>query len=90
MVGQVGVILKQLNTFWASTETVLEVLTMKGRHAEKFISFSHNPKLMEKFKGRIEEYRQFWEGVSAMSGTYLVGIADVEQKIKESCQNSCI
>jgi hypothetical protein len=58
---------------------------MKGRHAEKFVSFSHNPKLMEKFKGRIDEYRQFWEGVSAMTGTYLLGISDVELMMKNTC-----
>lgn len=77
----------QLNTFWANTETVLEVLTMKGRHAEKFVSFSRNPKLMEKFQARIDEYRAFWEGVSAMSGTYLAGIVDVEAMMVKKCES---
>jgi 7-keto-8-aminopelargonate synthetase-like enzyme len=86
-----GLIIGQLNTFWANTETVLEVLTMKGKHAEKFVSFSRNPKLMEKFQTRIDEYKSFWEGVSAMSGTYLAGITDVEEQMSKQCQshNDC-
>lgn len=59
--------------FWANTEIVLDMLTKKGLHAEQFIQFSHKPKLYARFMERVVDYRNFWEGIKAMSQQYLVG-----------------
>jgi hypothetical protein len=57
MLRQVDIILEQLGVFWANTEVVLDALTKKGQHAEHFVGFARNPKLMQRFKDRINEYR---------------------------------
>lgn len=67
-------ILDHLSIFWAKTEVVLDVLTKKGEHAEQFIRFSQKPKLMARFKERLEEYRRFWEGVRTMAANYIAGV----------------
>ncbi len=67
-------ILEQLSVFWANTEVVLDLLTKKGQHVEQFIGFASKPKLMARFRERIEEYKRFWEGVSIMSSNYITGV----------------
>jgi hypothetical protein len=67
-------ILDELNTFWGNTEVVLDLLTKKGQHVEQFIGFSSKPKLMARFRERMEEYKRFWEGVQMMCTTYLAGL----------------
>jgi len=64
------VILEQLGVFWANTEVVLDLLTKKGQHVEQFIGFSSKPRLMARFKERMEEYKRFWEGVRLMCSKY--------------------
>lgn len=60
--------------FWANTEIVLELLTKKGQHAEQFTGYARKPKLMARFRERIEEYRRFWENVELTCTNYLTGI----------------
>jgi len=57
MLRKVDLILEQLGAFWAKTEIVLDALTKKGQHAEHFIAFARNPKLMARFRERIADYR---------------------------------
>lgn len=61
---EVDMILEQISAFWANTELVLDVLTKKGEHAEQFIGFASKPRLMARFKERLEEYKRFWENVN--------------------------
>ena len=72
---QVDVILEQLSVFWANTEVVLDVLTKKGQHIEQFIGFSHKPRLIARFRDRMEEYKRFWEGISIMCNNYVLGVS---------------
>ena len=81
MLRQVDLILEQLGVFWANTEVVLDALTKKGQHAENFVGFARNPKLMNRFKERVNEYRNFWEGVTSMCHTYLMGIVEPEDTL---------
>ena len=74
-------ILEQLGVFWANTEVVLDVLTKKGQHAEQFIGFAHKPKLMARFRDRMHEYRNFWDGVRDMCQKYLSGVREPGQKL---------
>lgn len=69
-------ILEQLGVFWANTEVVLDLLTKKGMHVEQFLGFASKPKLMARFKERIEEYKRFWEGVSMMASNYISGVSN--------------
>ena len=39
-------------------EIVLDALTKKGQHAEHFVAFAHNPKLLARFQERMNEYRR--------------------------------
>jgi hypothetical protein len=54
---KVNFVLEQLSLFWSNTEIVLDLLSKKGQHAEQFVGFSHNPKLLTRFKDRLSEYR---------------------------------
>lgn len=67
-------ILEQLGVFWANTEVVLDLLTKKGQHVEHFIGFASKPRLMERFRERMEDYKRFWENVSIMCRNYLLGV----------------
>lgn len=71
---QVDEILEQLSVFWANTEVVLDLLTKKGQHAEQFIGFATKPRLMARFRERLEEYKRFWENVSMMCSNYIAGV----------------
>eukprot|EP01039_Chlorochromonas_danica_P009194 gene9194-10154_t len=71
---QVDIILEQLGIFWANTEVVLDLLTKKGQHVEQFIGFSSKPRLMARFRERMEEYKRFWEGVRIMCANYVQGV----------------
>jgi len=73
-INQVDVILEELSVFWANTETVLDLLTKKGQHVEQFIEFASKPRLMTRFKDRMDEYKLFWEGVSRMCSNYVAGV----------------
>jgi len=68
-------ILEQLGVFWANTEVVLDLLTKKGQHVEHFIGFASKPRLMERFRERMEDYKRFWENVSIMCRNYLLGVS---------------
>jgi hypothetical protein len=68
------VILEQLGVFWANTELVLDLLTKKGQHVEQFIGFASKPRLMARFRERMEEYKRFWESIKVNSEKYVVGI----------------
>jgi hypothetical protein len=56
---KVNFVLEQLSLFWSNTEIVLDLLSKKGQHAEQFVGFAHNPKLLSRFKDRLSEYRSF-------------------------------
>ena len=47
-------ILEELSVFWANTEVVLDLLTKKGQHVEQFIGFASKPRLMARFRERME------------------------------------
>jgi hypothetical protein len=81
---QVDMILEQLSVFWANTEVVLDVLTKKGQHVEQFIGFANKPRLMARFRERMEEYKRFWEGMKVMCSNYVSGINQSNQGSKES------
>jgi hypothetical protein len=71
---QVDMILEQLSVFWANTEVVLDMLTKKGQHVEQLIGFSQKPRLMARFRERMDEYTRFWEGVSTLCKNYVSGV----------------
>ena len=64
--------------FWANTEVVLDVITKKGQHVEQFIGFATKPRLMARFRERLEEYKRFWEGVNMMCSSYIVGVQQAQ------------
>lgn len=68
---EVDLILEQLSAFWTNTEVVLDRLTKKGQHVEQFIAFSQKPKLLARFKERLEEYRRFWEGINQLCKNFI-------------------
>ncbi len=79
---QVDKILEELNVFWANTEVVLDLLTKKGQHVEQFIGFSSKPRLMARFRERMEEYKRFWEGVRMMCSNYIAGVETTNDRQK--------
>lgn len=81
---QVDLILEQLGVFWANTEVVLDLLTKKGQHVEHFIGFASKPRLMERFRERMEEYKRFWENVGIMCRNYLLGVKSPQSQSSTS------
>jgi hypothetical protein len=75
-------ILEQLGSFWANTEVVLDLLTKKGQHVEQFIGFASKPRLMARFRERMEEYKRFWEGIRMMCSNYVVGVQTTNDRQK--------
>lgn len=71
---EVDNILEKLTYFWAQTEVRLDILTKKGQHVEQFIGFASKPRLLARFKERLEEYKRFWEDVETMSSSFILGI----------------
>ena len=71
---EVDNILEKLTYFWAQTEIRLDILTKKGQHVEQFIGFASKPRLLARFKERLEEYKRFWEDVETMSSSFILGI----------------
>lgn len=41
---------------------------------EHFIGFAKNPRLMARFRERLEECKRFWEQIGLKSSNYLQGI----------------
>jgi len=72
---QVDLILEHLSGFWSQTEVVLDSLTRKGQHVEQLIGFAQKPRLMARFRERVEEYKQFWQQVAAHCQRYASGVA---------------
>ena len=83
-------ILEQLSVFWANTEVVLDVLTKKGQHVEQFIGFATKPKLLARFKERLEEYKRFWEGVSIMCNNYILGVQQAQAPNGQQQQSTTV
>ena len=42
---------------------IFDVLLRKGDLVEKFVAFANKPRLLQRFKERLADYKQFWEGV---------------------------
>lgn len=74
--------MEELNVFWANTEVVLDLLTKKGQHVEQFIGFASKPRLMARFRERMEEYKRFWEGVKMMCSNYIAGVETTNDRQK--------
>jgi hypothetical protein len=56
---EVDDILSQLSIFWSNTDVILDALSKKGQHIETFVSYTHNPNLVARFRERLVEYRFF-------------------------------
>jgi hypothetical protein len=54
---EVDDILSKLSIFWSNTEVILDALSKKGQHIETFVSYTHNPNLVARFRDRLNEYR---------------------------------
>jgi len=68
-------ILEHLAVFWAQTEVILEVLLQKSEHVERFVSYSHKPRLKDRFVERLAEYRMFWVGVQGMCHQFTAAVS---------------
>jgi DNA-binding LacI/PurR family transcriptional regulator len=69
--------------FWANTEVILDLLTKKGQHVEQFIGFASKPRLMARFRERMEEYKRFWEGVRMMCSNYIVAVENTNNNDRQ-------
>ncbi|TFJ80248.1 hypothetical protein NSK_008391 [Nannochloropsis salina CCMP1776] len=68
-------ILEHLAVFWAQTEVILEVLLQKSEHVERFVAYSHKPRLKDRFLERLDEYRAFWVGVQGMCHQFTAAVS---------------
>lgn len=63
MLQEVDSVLEQLALFWANSEVIFDVLLRKGDLVEKFVAFANKPRLLQRFRERLADYKRFWEGV---------------------------
>ncbi|CAM9502019.1 unnamed protein product [Laminaria digitata] len=73
MLHEVDSVLEQLALFWANSEVIFDVLLRKGDLVEKFVAFASKPRLLQRFKERLADYKRFWEGVQGVCNKYVCG-----------------
>lgn len=44
-------------------QVIFDVLLRKGDLVEKFVAFANKPRLLQRFRERLADYKRFWEGV---------------------------
>ena len=54
---------------------ILDVLLQKSEHVERFVEYSHKPRLHTRFQQRLGEYRAFWSGVQAMCHQFTAAVS---------------
>lgn len=47
----------------ALLQVIFDVLLRKGDLVEKFVAFANKPRLLQRFRERLADYKRFWEGV---------------------------
>lgn len=47
----------------ANIEAVFEMMKAKGDMVEEYVDFTHNPRLMVRFRQRIGEYKFYWKNI---------------------------
>ena len=50
-------------------QVIFDVLLRKADLVEKFVAFAIKPRLLQRFRERLADYKRFWEGVQV---SYLV------------------
>ncbi|CBJ28057.1 calcium/ calmodulin-dependent protein kinase 1 [Ectocarpus siliculosus] len=73
MLQEVDSVLEQLALFWANSEVIFDVLLRKGDLVEKFVAFANKPRLLQRFRERLADYKRFWEGVQSVCNKYVCG-----------------
>ncbi|CAN0236762.1 unnamed protein product [Ectocarpus sp. 12 AP-2014] len=70
---EIDSVLEQLALFWANSEVIFDVLLRKGDLVEKFVAFANKPRLLQRFRERLADYKRFWEGVQSVCNKYVSG-----------------
>ncbi|CAB1117160.1 unnamed protein product [Ectocarpus sp. CCAP 1310/34] len=70
---EIDSVLEQLALFWANSEVIFDVLLRKGDLVEKFVTFANKPRLLQRFRERLADYKRFWEGVQSVCNKYVCG-----------------
>ncbi|CAM9598601.1 unnamed protein product [Ectocarpus sp. 13 AM-2016] len=70
---EIDSVLEQLALFWANSEVIFDVLLRKGDLVEKFVAFANKPRLLQRFRERLADYKRFWEGVQSVCNKYVCG-----------------
>ncbi|CAM9489558.1 unnamed protein product [Ectocarpus sp. 4 AP-2014] len=70
---EIDSVLEQLALFWANSEVIFDVLLRKGDLVEKFVAFANKPRLLQRFRERLADYKRFWEGVQGVCNKYVSG-----------------
>lgn len=50
-------------------QVIFDVLLRKGDLVEKFVAFANKPRLLQRFRERLADYKRFWEGVQVRLGS---------------------
>lgn len=58
-----------LYSSWVRGQVIFDVLLRKGDLVEKFVAFANKPRLLQRFRERLADYKRFWQGVQVGSWT---------------------
>jgi hypothetical protein len=86
----VDLILVQLRRFWNETSSILEHLSKEGQVAEETLEYVHNPRILENFQHKINDYKIFWKNVGTMCHNYLAGVREPTQRFEGFLENGFI
>lgn len=49
--------------FLVMLQVIFDVLLRKADLVEKFVAFANKPRLLQRFRERLADYKRFWQGV---------------------------
>ncbi|KAJ8601770.1 hypothetical protein CTAYLR_006821 [Chrysophaeum taylorii] len=68
---RVDVVLERLALLWGNTEVIFDLIIQKSEHIDKFVDYTAEPKLADRFRHRLHDYKRFWLQVHDTSRTHL-------------------
>lgn len=64
-------------------QVIFDVLLRKSDLVEKFVAFANKPRLLQRFKERLADYKRFWQGVQVRRVVCRATLERVPQRARE-------
>jgi hypothetical protein len=60
---QIDAQLEGTSLLWTNLEVAFDMVLQKGDAMEQFVDFATNPRLMDRFKARVDDYQFIWNSI---------------------------